>query len=701
MEQHSVAAHTNRLIHSTSPYLLQHAHNPVDWNPWDAEALARARREDKPIFLSIGYSACHWCHVMERESFESRAVADLLNAHFVPVKVDREERPDLDEIYMSAVTAMTGAGGWPMSVFLTPDLEPFYGGTYYPPDDRYGRPGFPRVLASVAAAWRERRGQVTEAARDLVEHVGRQLAAAPADSAGPISHALAETAARDLGRTHDRRHGGWGGAPKFPNSGAMSLLLRHHRRTGAAESLEMALRTLDRMARGGMRDHLGGGFHRYSVDDEWLVPHFEKMLYDNALLAGAYLEAFQATGDAAWADTARSTLAYVLRDLQGPEGGYYSSEDADSEGEEGRFYLWRAEELETLLGREDAALFARVYGVASEGNFSSHEPYHAGQNIPHLPVPMEEAAQSIGLPVETLRERMEEMRLRLFTVREGRVRPGLDDKCLAAWNGMAVSAMARGGAVLGEPRFLESARRAARFLLDHMMPEGALQRSWRAGHCSGPGYLDDHAWAAEGFLDLYEATLEPEWIAAALGIAETMLAEFADPAGPGLFHAGKRHTDLLVRSKPFYDGAEPSGNAVAARVLERLSRHADRPAWHDTALAVVQSRTDWMERAAQACLVLLGVAELLLAPPVEVVVAVGDLGMSREEALREIHRHYLPGVTVAGTTGNAEGDAKRPLLAGKQPVGGKTAVYVCRDRVCGAPVTELGALREALGAGDG
>ena len=441
---------TNRLIDATSPYLVQHAHNPVDWFPFGREAQARARAEDKPIFLSIGYAACHWCHVMERESFENAAIAALLNRFFVCVKVDREERPDLDEIYMAAVVAMTGAGGWPMSLFLTPDLEPFYGGTYYPPEDYYGRPGFRRVLASVADAWTERRDEVLSGAAELTAHVRERLGSGPLpdEAAQVLDMALVDDAVQALGRTYDAVDGGWGSAPKFPSSGSVELLLRHARRTGDADAFGMAVNTLDHMARGGLYDQVGGGFHRYSTDDEWLVPHFEKMLYDNAQLAMAYLEAVQATGSPLFRRVAEETLDYVLRDLRGPQGQFFSSEDADSEGEEGKFYLWTQAALLDALGADDGPLFVHVYGAEKDGNFDSHEPYHAGQNILHLPKPPETLATELGTEPDALEARLAACRARLRALRETRERPGLDDKAVAAWNALMISACCRGAQAL-------------------------------------------------------------------------------------------------------------------------------------------------------------------------------------------------------------------------------------------------------------
>ena len=572
--QPTVPRHTNRLAGETSPYLLQHAHNPVDWYPWGTEALERAKKENKPIFVSIGYSACHWCHVMERESFEDTETAEILNRHFIAVKIDREERPDLDEIYMTSVQMITGRGGWPLSVFLTPDLKPFYGGTYFPPQSVQGMPAFKTVLNRMAELWRDRRDGVTHNAEQMLLALRDSASVEPSDSGLP-DRSVPLRAAAELGREFDPRWGGFGGPPKFPPSAAIALLLRQYSHTGEKSLLEMATVTLDRMAFGGMYDQLGGGFHRYSVDAHWLVPHFEKMLYDNALLSRAYLEAWQATNKELYRRVAAETLDYVLRDMTDAAGGFHSAEDADSEGEEGKFYVWTEDEIEALLGQEDGALFSRYYGVSKAGNFE-------GRNILHVPLdpPVPPGGENVSR--EQARTRLEPLRRKLLARREKRVRPGKDDKVLAAWNGMMISALARGYQVTGDDRYLKAATRAADFVLSRMVRDGVLMRTYRGlggpdgrGTAKLPGYLDDYAEVAGGLIDLYEAGFDRRWLQAADELADKMLADFWDQENGGFFYTSAAHKNLLVRTKPFYDGAVPSGNATATLVLLRLSRLLD------------------------------------------------------------------------------------------------------------------------------
>ena len=565
-EEPPAAAHTNRLAKETSPYLLQHAHNPVDWYPWGEEALRRAREENKPIFLSIGYAACHWCHVMERESFEDPATAKILNKHFISIKVDRQQRPDVDEIYMTAVQMMTGRGGWPLSVFLTPDLKPFFGGTYFPPEDLHGMPGFKTVLHRVAEVWREQPDDVVDNAQRMVEALRANVAPEPSRTGVPDASVLF-AAAGELREQFDTQWGGFGGAPKFPPSGAIALLLRQYARSGDAMLLYMVTVTLDRMAQGGMYDQLGGGFHRYSVDAMWLVPHFEKMLYDNALLTRVYLEAWQATGREPYREVAAGILDYVIRDMTDARGGFHSAEDADSEGEEGKFYVWQPGEIKAVLGEEDGELFCRYYGVSEEGNFEGH-------NI--LTAPRDPASRlgATTLTTEQWRDRLARSRERLLTHRNERVRPGKDDNVLAAWNGMMISALARGYQVLGDRRYLAAAQKAADFVLDEMVRDGRLMRAYR-GTARLPGYLDDYAEMAGGLIDLYEADFDRQWLEAADTLAGKMVADFWDDRDGAFFYTSAAHKNLLVRTKPFQDGAVPSGNSTATIVLLRLSKLLD------------------------------------------------------------------------------------------------------------------------------
>ncbi len=688
--------HINHLIHETSPYLLQHAHNPVDWYPWGEEALQRAKDEDKPIFLSIGYSACHWCHVMAHESFENEAIAAVMNEHFINVKVDREERPDLDEIYMNAVIALSGSGGWPMSVFLTPDLKPFYGGTYYPPDDRYGRAGFPTVLKGVADAWENRREEVLQGAGQLTAHITQQMSTAPA-AEGELTQALLDGAIKQLHASYDAEEGGWGHAPKFPSSASIHFALRAWNRSGDPATLAMATKTLDAMARGGMYDQLGGGFHRYSVDGQWLVPHFEKMLYDNAQLAPAYMEAWQATQNPYYRRIAIEILDYELRDMRDERGAFHSAEDADSEGEEGKFYIWTKGEIVAALGEADAAIFCAYYNVKDGGNFSSHEYYHAGQNILHMTQSAAAIAADLGMDEAALEKRMAPLRAQLLAIRAKRVRPGLDDKVLTAWNAMMITALARGARVLDEPRYATAAVEAGTFLLMHMLREdGTLLRTHRHGESRLPGYLDDYASTANAFVDLYETTFDLKWLAAADRIVQSMHARFWDETTGNYFYTGEDHQNLIVRTKPTYDGAEPSGNATAAMALLRLSKLIDNREYHERAGRILAASRGEMSRAPQGYLRMLLATDFLLHPPREIAVAGALDDPATQALLRALHATFVPNQVLAhidpGADDAADRIARVPLLAHKERVGGKPAAYVCKNFTCKLPVTEAAAL---------
>jgi len=656
----------NRLIHATSPYLLQHAHNPVDWRPWGPEALAEARTGDLPIFLSIGYSACHWCHVMERESFEDEAVARMLNSGFVPIKVDREERPDLDELYMAAVQAIAGRGGWPMSLWLTPGLKPFYGGTYFPPTARHGLPGFSQVLDGVSRAWRDRREEVERDAGQLAEALARQAVVQPGEALpGPE---LFDAALGQLRRNFDPRWGGFGPAPKFPQTMAVDLILRR----GTASDQAMAVRTLDAMAEGGMFDHLGGGFARYSVDEKWLIPHFEKMLYDNAQLAACYLDGFQATGTPAYATVARETLDYLLRDLRDPSGGFHSSEDADSEGQEGRFYAFTPAQVEAALGKADGARFCRAYGVTAEGNFEH------GASVLHR----------FDAPPGAGPEDMAGLRARLRAHRDTRVRPGKDDKVLAAWNGLALTAFARGFQVLGDQRYLEAALALAAFLRRDMGPDRGLLRTWRQGRARIQGFLEDYAAVACGLVDLYEAGFDPAWLRWAEALAETMLARFEDPAQGGFFGSAGAGEDLLFRQKPLYDGALPAGNTLAARALLRLSGHLQRPDFEAAAGRALRCAGPLMARAPGGFLGMLSVLDLAASP--QSLVITGDPSDPGTRALLAAARSpFLPNLALSLA---ASGDL--PLHRDRRSL--QPAAFLCRDRSCLAPVSDPDALERLL-----
>lgn len=688
----------NRLIHETSPYLQQHAYNPVDWYPWGIEAFEKAAQEDKPIFLSIGYSSCHWCHVMERESFENEDIAARLNRDFVSIKVDREERPDLDDIYMASVVAMTGQGGWPMSVFLTPDRRPFYGGTYFPPTDVYGRPGFATVLQRIAEHWKRSRSQILGSAEDLTRFLNAQFSAPAA--AGSVTPELLSGATAQLQRVYDTAHGGWDDMPKFPSSGAIALLLRAYRRTGDAALLGMAEETLRRMAQGGLYDQIGGGFHRYSVDAEWLVPHFEKMLYDNAQLSVAYLEAWQVTGNPLYRRVAAETLDYVLRDMRGPHGAFYSAEDADSEGEEGKFYLWTHAEVMDVLGPAAGWTFCAYYNVRPRGNFQSHEAFHAEKNIPHVTDASIDLARTPGLPHDELEAELAAFRTRLREVRARRVRPFLDDKVLVSWNGLMISALARGGVVLGEPRYVKAAETAARFIRNHMMRDGMLLRTHRNGESRLSGYLDDYAFLANAYLDLFEATGELHWYENAEELAARMIDRFRD-AGDGCFRfTGAEHADVLVQTRPVFDNQEPSGNTMAALALLRLARFSDRNEHAAMARTILEQCAVSMQRAPQGFLKMLGVVDFMLGDPVEVVVA-GPHGRADTEALLQAAWRVFQPSRVIVPYDPDSADATRfracvPLAAGKGLAGGKATAYVCENHACGAPITDPEQLRTML-----
>jgi uncharacterized protein YyaL (SSP411 family) len=683
---------TNHLAHETSPYLRQHAHNPVDWYPWGEEALRRARELDRPIFLSVGYSACHWCHVMEHESFEDPDVGKILNDHFVSIKVDREERPDLDQIYMTAVQLLTQRGGWPMSVFLTPDLKPFYAGTYFPPDDRYGgqMPSFKRVLAAIIEAWRERRPALEDQAGQLAEQVRRASRLEP--GTGGLSDSLLRHAAGLLRRAFDPTYGGFGGAPKFPHAMDLRLLLRIWKRFGDDNALQMVQRTLDGMAMGGMYDQLGGGFHRYSTDRRWLVPHFEKMLYDNALLAGAYLEAFQGTAEPFYREVVEETLDYALREMTGPEGPFYSTQDADSEGVEGKFYVWSAAEIRHILGPELAEVFAAVYDVTDDGNWE-------GKNILNRARTYAQDARLLGIAEEDLRRKLTEARRKLYEVRGRRVWPARDEKVLTSWNGLMIAALAQAAAVLERPDYAEAAGRAADFLLLHLRgPDGRLLRTWSAGSAAKlNGYLEDYAFLMDALVTLYEATYAPRWIAAAVELAGVLLDQFWDEADGGFFYTGRDHEPLIARTKDPHDSSIPSGNGLAATALLRLAHLTGRADFRDRALGALRLFSELLASAPQAAGQMLLALDFHLGPVKEFAVVGDPAAAETWKALALIHQGFQPARVIAlkGPATAPDVEGLIPLLAGK-PAGAGVTTYICEDFACQAPVVGTEALRQAL-----
>jgi uncharacterized protein YyaL (SSP411 family) len=680
----------NHLATETSPYLLQHAHNPVKWYPWGPEALEHARELDRPIFLSIGYSACHWCHVMERESFEDEDTARLLNDNFISIKVDREERPDLDQIYMMAVQLMTGHGGWPMSVFLTPDLRPFYGGTYFPPDDRYGArmPSFKRLLTELARLWREERPRIYEHAGNLTNHL--QVAGTIEQGEAALGEDVLRRAAAQLQQRLDPLHGGFGQPPKFLHTMDLRLLLRAWKRFDLPEALHAVRHTLEKMARGGIYDQLGGGFARYSTDARWLVPHFEKMLYDNALLAVAYLEAFQATGDPFFRSVAEESLDWVARDMTSPEGPFYSTLDADSEGHEGRFYVWSEQEIKDILGPEEAALFCTAYGVEPGGNWE-------GQNILHQDQPLSEIARRFQLE-DKLHQRLRAARQRLLEVRNRRVWPGRDEKMLTAWNGLMIGAFAEAAAALDRPDYAERAARAADFLLTRMRaPDGRLFRTYSSG--TAPklnGYLEDYAYLVDALVSLYEATFLPRWLEAALDLAQLMVEQFWDAEGSGFYFTGRDHETLIARTKDPYDNATPAGNAMAVTGLLRLVKLTGRLDLQEKAEATLKLYRGLMASSPGAVAQMLVAYDFALGPVQEFAVVGSPADEETRRVLRAIRSGFRPNKVVALKGPQSQGaDELLPLLAGKTAQGG-VATYICENFTCQAPLVGAAALEAAL-----
>ena len=681
----------NRLAAEHSPYLLQHAHNPVDWFPWGPEAFDKARSENKPIFLSIGYSTCHWCHVMERESFEDEGTAAYLNSRFIAIKVDREERPDLDQVYMGAVQAMTGGGGWPMSVFLTPEGRPFYGGTYFPNRPSHGLPSFQQVLQGIDQAWRDQRGELEDAGRRLVEQLASHAANAIGPAPGPD---LLDTAVALLERSFDAANGGWGGAPKFPQPMTIEFLLRRAA-AGDRRALPLARQTLDRMADGGIHDQLGGGFHRYATDAIWLVPHFEQMLYDNAQLARVYLHAWALTGEARFRGVATGVLEYMLRELTTTDGAFAASQDADTGGVEGATFTWRADEVRSALG-EDAALFATAYGVTDAGNWE-------GVSILSRARSTAELAKLYAIPGADVEARLARSRARLLEVRAARQQPARDDKALAAWNGLAIAALADAARLLrfvpgaeGEAaRYRAAAEGAANAILGGLLDaRGQLGRSWKDGRSSGQGVLEDYANLADGLLALYQATFDERWFATARTLADAILDRFADPAG-GFFDTAIDHEQLVTRPKDVQDNATPSGSAMATFVLLRLAALTGESRYRAAAERALATTTPYLVRYPTAFAQWLQAADFSLASVAEVAI-VGDLDdPATHELLQVAGGGYAPNRVLAASS-LAEGPSTVPLLAERTRLKGRPTAYVCRNFACRLPVTDADALRDQL-----
>ncbi|MBY0371762.1 thioredoxin domain-containing protein [bacterium] len=685
----------NRLSQESSPYLKQHAHNPVDWYPWGSEALDRARRDGKPIFLSIGYSACHWCHVMERESFEDASTAEILNREFISIKVDREERPDLDHIYMGAVQAITGHGGWPMSVFLTPDQKPFYGGTYFPPEDRHGMPSFKKILLGVAQAWKNRREEVLQNSQQLVQALGEMHTLPPLNGGDTLSFDTLDNAASAIARSFDSAFGGLGSSPKFFHTMAFRFALRQWKRTGDALALKMVTYTLDHISRGGIRDQLAGGFHRYSTDAQWLVPHFEKMLYDNALLTELFLEAYQATGEKEFASTARSTLDYLLSDLVSDEGLFYSTEDADSEGVEGKFYVWTLAEVQSVLGEELGNLFAQIYDVSAAGNWEH-------TNILQQKESLDAIAASAGQDKAWIEDQLATARRKLLQRRAERVRPGRDEKVLLSWNGLALTALAKGYQVLDEERYLAAARRTAEALWQHFqsphpLPSGKLRllHSYMAGATRFNGCLDDYAFYLQGLLDLYACDFDGRWIKKACEVATSLIEQFWSASEQVFYYTGQDHEALVTRPREYQDGATPAGQSIATTALLRLARLTENAEWEDTARAALQTAAPLLKQIPTGMAQMLTALQSALEPSEEAVLVAGSDAEEYASALQTLRTSFAPGRIVLGIDGKAAPEVAA-LADGKTALEGKATLYLCENRTCAAPVIGGEAIEKAL-----
>lgn len=677
--------YTNRLILESSPYLLQHAHNPVNWYPWGDEAFERARRENKPVLLSIGYSTCHWCHVMEQESFEDEEIATYMNEHYVAIKVDRERRPDVDGVYMAAVQAMTRRGGWPMTVWLTPDRKPFYGGTYFPArdGDRGTRVGFLSLLGHLDRLYRDDPQKIVEAATDITQRIEHSMASA-AGSGLPTAKAL-HSAYRHLRSRFDATNGGFGGAPKFPRTVQLEALLRYQRRAAEPQALDMVTRTLDAMAAGGIHDQIGGGFHRYSTDARWLVPHFEKMLYDNALLTISYLEAYQVTGRPEFAEVAQRTLGYVQREMTAPEGAFYSATDADSEGHEGTFFVWTPTQIENALSdATQRRLAIAYYGVTEKGNFE-------GKNILHTAQPLADVAKELGIDPAQAPSILEAARSRLYEARSTRIPPHTDRKILVSWNGLMISAFARAAQVLDDPSYSKSASRAADFILSKMRNDGRLGRSYLDGRVGGTGYLDDYAFFIAGLLDLFEATMDARWLREAVSLESVLDQHFRDEKNGGYFLTANDQEQLLAREKPSYDGAEPSGNSVALLNLLRLHEFTTQDRYRQRAEEAFRAFEPTIERQPTSVPRMLVALDYWSDRAKEIIIVTPNDLAEAEPFRAKLRKTFIPNRVLAVTNVGPRQAALAevvPLVAGKQARGGRPTAYVCEQRVCELPTSD-------------
>jgi len=690
----------NRLINETSTYLLQHAYNPVDWYAWGDEALTRAKKEDKPILLSVGYAACHWCHVMEHESFEDRDTAMLMNEYFVCIKVDREERTDIDEIYMKAVQMMTGHGGWPMTVFLSPDLKPFFGGTYFPPEDRHSLPSFKRLLSAIWQAWTNQREQVLESAEEITKHLRSFDEIGTALGAGEANYSVIDQAIDKLLKQFDERWGGFGGAPKFPHSFSIDLAMRcaalsYPGKNRRQECLQLVTTTLDRMAYGGIHDQIGGGFARYSVDRQWLVPHFEKMLYDNALLCQTYLNGYRLCGREYWGSVARGIMDFALRELRNEQGGFYSSLDADSEGEEGKFYVWTAEQINAVLGEEDGRFFCTVFGVSKNGNFEH------GTSVLHWHDSPEDTAKRLGLTPKKLWAKLEPMREKLMVERALRVRPGRDEKVLTSWNSLMISALVDGYRILQDEKYLRAAKDAANFIVKELTAGDLLLRTWGQGKAKLNGYLDDYAFFAQALLDLASVDEDPQWIDRALNLASQLTKLFWDDENGGFFYNSKDHEELIARPRSMYDGAIPSGSSVAVFVYCRLAALTEDSQMRARAEQLLKMYSPLMVRVPDQFSNLLCGLDFSLAAVPEIIL-IGDDKTNAEQSqsmMYALYEQFMPDkVVLIWQDGTAAPEQLENILAGRGLVNGKPAVYICQNQSCGAPITDLAKLSEQMAA---
>jgi len=688
----------NRLIKEKSPYLLQHAHNPVDWYPWGEEAFEKARRENKPVFLSIGYSTCHWCHVMEAESFSDTQVASLMNDAFVSIKVDREERPDIDNVYMNVSVLMTGSGGWPLTIIMTPDKRPFFVATYIPKDGRFGQAGLLDLIPRVKEAWATQHERILQSATQITSAL--QQKTSNSSGADPDTSTL-QAAYQQLKSRFDERYGGFGQSQKFPTPHNFLFLLRYWKRTGDAKALEMVERTLQAMRRGGMYDHVGFGFHRYSTEPTWLVPHFEKMLYDQALLAMAYTEAFQATGKEEYEKTAREIFTYVLRDMTSASGGFYSAEDADSEGEEGKFYLWSEKDIRQALGKEDADLFVKVFGVQSGGNFTEQSTGNKpGTNILYLSKPLRETAADLKLPEQQLRNRLELSRQKLFAVREKRIHPGKDDKILVDWNGLMIAALAKGAQAFNEPKYLEAAMRAADFIQRNVRTsDGRLLHRYRDGQANIKAHAEDYAFLIWGLLELHEATFQINYLRAALDLNNELLKHFWDANRGGFYFSADDGEALQVRSKEIYDGAIPSGNSVAMLNLLRLGRITANTDFEQKAAAIGRAFSGEIKSSPSASTQLMVALDFGIGPSYEVVIAGGSQAEDTRAMLNALRIGFIPNkVVLLKPTDQKEPEITRLAAFTKYQSSrdGKATAYVCLNYNCKLPTTEINKMLDLL-----